>query len=296
MTITERPVDGWDSKVPRAKAPNYPNVPSNCPKLYPVVCAVAPRGAGKTWAVCELIRNYQRGITSQDDGKPLDQRVIVFSPTIAMNHVFDTLDIDEEDKIDDCTDGKLQGVIEGIQAERDAYKRWQDVKGVFKKWQKHGENKLEPEELMTLDRYGYELPDPSMLGCKHPNGVVYHLVFDDCLGSQLLRNGRSPLTWLTIRNRHHSCCIYFCVQHMKGLPASLRNNVSLYLLFKFANAQMIMESVYPEVSGLLTEDKFNELYEAACDQSTGGRFLTIDFSQPQGQRFKKCFTHVLDCC
>ncbi len=44
-------------------------------------------------------------------------------------------------------------------------------------------------------------------------------------------------------------------QSMKKIPKAIRENVSLYVLFKFANAKLINIDLYPKVSNTLTQER-----------------------------------------
>ena len=41
-----------------------------------------------------------------------------------------------------------------------------------------------------------------------------------------------------------------------------------FILFKFANSHAVLEQIYPEVSGLLTGDKFIEIFNIQQDIKT----------------------------
>ena len=50
---------------------------------------------------------------------------------------------------------------------------------------------------------------------------------------------------------------------MKAIPPVIRRNLDIWVIFKFANAQSVIEHIYPEVSGVVKEDAFLALFEYA---------------------------------
>ena len=50
---------------------------------------------------------------------------------------------------------------------------------------------------------------------------------------------------------------------MKAIPPVIRRNLDIWVIFKFANAQSVVEHIYPEVSGVVKEDEFLALFEYA---------------------------------
>ena len=50
---------------------------------------------------------------------------------------------------------------------------------------------------------------------------------------------------------------------MKAIPPVIRRNLDIWVIFKFANAQSVLEQIYPEVSGVIKEEEFLELFEYA---------------------------------
>jgi hypothetical protein len=52
---------------------------------------------------------------------------------------------------------------------------------------------------------------------------------------------------------------------MKAIPPVLRRNLYfyIYVTFKFANAQSVEEKIYPEISGVIKEEEFKNVFEYA---------------------------------
>ncbi len=78
---------------------------------------------------------------------------------------------------------------------------------------------------------------------------------------------------------------------MKSVPRSIRMNESVFVLFKFANAKVVLD-LYEEVSSLVTEQEFESIYRYATDDDHGS--LVIDTTQPDKRmRFKKGWDEVI---
>ena len=186
------------------------------------------------------------------------------------------------------TDSKLTDVIDDIRHERAETAEYRRRLALYKRFLSITRlEQLTNEELIELDGMGFDPPEKP----RFPNGVVNHLVFDDLVGSDAFKStGRSALTNLALRNRHLQCCIYIASQNLKGIPKSIRANTSLFALFKYS-AAVISDDIYEEVSGTMSREAFQELYEYATRDPHG--FLCIDFSAPALDRFKRNFDTVL---
>ena len=57
----------------------------------------------------------------------------------------------------------------------------------------------------------------------------------------------------------------FTTQYLTAIPPIIRNNVRLWVVFKFSNSERLLKHVYPEISNLVKEEKFLELYEHATN-------------------------------
>ena len=132
---------------------------------------------------------------------------------------------------------------------------------VWKKYLKIDENinLLLPDELLILLKYDFrdpkDIPHPPF---KYPR--INFLVFDDLVGdASAFKRGHSAINNLCIKHRHLQCNLLFTTQYIKAIPPVLRRNLDIFVIFKFANAQSVVEQIYPEISGVINEDDFNLL-------------------------------------
>ena len=80
---------------------------------------------------------------------------------------------------------------------------------------------------------------------------------------QAFKTRHSAINNLTIRHRHLQCNLLFTTQYIKAIPPVLRRNMDIWIIFKFANVQSVVEQIYPEISGVIKEDDFKIVFEYA---------------------------------
>ncbi len=108
-----------------------------------------------------------------------------------------------------------------------------------------------------------DIPKP-----KYPDGFLVHWIVDDMIGSNIFKNGRSAFTNLVIRNRHIiPGNIIIATESIMQIPKTIRLNINLIVMFKFANKKSVMEDIHPVVSTYVTEEKLMELYEHATNEA-----------------------------
>lgn len=293
MTITENKIDEWQDVNLRFKKNKYP-VPLNkhLPKQFFVSLCIGSRGSGKTYSICKLLKQYEKvGIMNIETGELCDQRIILFSPTFSANPVFTCLkylDVDN-DVIEEYSDAKLLQIIESVKADKRETDKYQKQLMVYRKFMKCKKiDQLTQEELFILESIDYDLP----IKPKYPDGVSVFLILDDLIGSSAFKSvGKSALTNLVLKNRHHGINIIIATQSLKSIPKPIRTNTSLFVIFKFASSKIICEDLYEEVSNIMTLEKFIEVFDYATSEQHDA--LVIDFSQEKANRIKKNFDTIL---
>jgi len=220
----------------------------------------------------------------------MGQRVVVMSPTFGANPVFSSLKhLSEADVITDYSDETLVDLLEDIKKEHEATQEYKMQQQIFEKFLKSRDiDKMTEEELIHLELMDYREPEPP----RYPNGAVTFLVLDDLIGSSAFRaTGKSELTNLVLRNRHLGVNILIATQSLKSIPKAIRLNASLFVLYRFANRDVVLEDLYEEVSGLVTKEQFAALYSHATQEDHDA--LVIDQSQPKLDRIRKNFDVAL---
>lgn len=285
---------------PLAKA-----VPDHLFMLPGVFAYVAKRNCGKTTAIQTLLRDYQEAGVAQ--------RVFMISPNAhsAVNKaLFEGL-VDPEDCYTDATWASFNAVLKKIDAEGEEWRRWQKekeawdaVKGDWSKLQKcitHGGNEDNiPVELLHSAHVNnlWDMEPPSY---KYGDIVwpSFHIVVDDCLNSALFAASyNNPVGNAAIRNRHLGgigATLHFAVQSyssQNGLPRSLRENVTCYMLWRMASEER-RKQIAKELSSDIDSRVFLRMYDDATPPEDEKAFLTLDFQAPRERRFRSSFNRVL---
>jgi hypothetical protein len=292
MNIKVQPIKSLSDVELDIKGPKYPqSSDENLPKLFWVGAWIGGRNSGKTHSVTELLKLYEaKGIYK--NGKELSQRVIIFSPTYDANkHFWKNLSHhdDEKDVYTSYSDAILKSVMDDIVDEEKATLEYHRLIKIYKKCVKSKDGKdLTEEDVETMEKLDWEEPNKP----RYINGCVNFLIFDDLVGSKLYKSvGESFFTTTVLKNRHVKVNILMLAQSMKKIPKAIRENVSLYVLFKFANAKLINVDLYPEVSNTLTLDQFENLYKFATAQKHGS--LVVDLTRSDEKQFKLGWRNLL---
>ena len=267
--IEEIKLNGLDNKpIKTTKKPPPRSINENLPPCYFTSIFIGSKGSGKTYSLIKLLKNYEKYPIYDNEGHKLEMRVIVFCPTImsTANPIYDSLKyLDEDDIIMEYTDGKLSEKLDEIEKEKEDIENYKKYVEVWKKYIKIDENinLLLPDELLILSKYDFrdpqDVPHPPY---KYPR--VNFLVFDDLVGdANAFKRGHSAINNLCIKHRHLQCNLLFTTQYIKAIPPVLRRNLDIFVIFKFANAQSVVEQIYPEISGVIKEEDFKDVFEYA---------------------------------
>jgi len=295
MPISKQLVSSWSKAPLKFKNNVYPqcNDGGDAPRFFWVSVFCGARASGKTHTMCKLLKHYERNkVIDPETGENMEQRIILFSPTYDANPVWQTLkNLDETDVHGAYSDEKLREVVEDIQFEQKATSEYKKALQLYNKYQTiQSINELTDSELIELEKHNFEIPEPP----RFKNGAVNVILFDDLVGTTALRNGKSMLNYLTIRNRHLRVFIGLLVQGMKQVPKIIRQNTNVFAIWKFANKKMVLEDLYEEVSSCLKPGEFEELYDYCTADEHG--CMVMDFSQPKERRFKKDFAEIVKIC
>lgn len=266
----------------KAKYPQSPNMA--LPRNYWVACIVGSRNSGKTFAITQLVKQMEQSKAYSSKGEhPI--RTILISPTAGMNPVYSALkSLDEDDIHLTYSDELVKEILDDIKQVREEASQYQDDLALYKKARKiKNMEDLTGEEIIRLEQMNFEPPIPP----RYPIPPVNVLILDDLVGSDAYKQGRSPLTNYILRNRHFDTCFALLTQSLKQIPKTLRQNANVFMLFKYANSKNVVDDLYPEVSSVIKEDDFVDLYEHATHDLHG--FLMVDFTKPNPLLFRKGF-------
>lgn len=283
---------GLDNEPVKHKRLIYPQSKNVVlPSLYFNGLFVGSRGTGKTFMLVKIIKEFEKaGIFLK--GKKVPIRTILFCPTLCGNPIYDSLDsLDEEDIIEDYNDTKLQEKLDDIKETKELIEQWKEEMKIYKKFLRDPDS-LTPEEFAFLELIDFEKPENPT---DYDEVPAIFMIFDDLIGTpnfnMTARKG-NVVNNLCIKHRHLGINCLFTTQNLKSISKVIRNNTVFFAVFKFANAKMVFDEFYEEVSSTLTNVDFETYYNYILNDNVYN-CLTIDNSKDYGKRIKKNLEAIL---
>lgn len=277
--------------VPDTQHPLPPNIA--LPKHEFTMGLIAPKGAGKTTTMCNLLWFY-RGFF---------HTIIIMSPTIHSDEKWDWI--------------KKQRLL----AENVELKRWIKQEEL-KRQRQHGDKIVAPPNMGApfvsekKEAFTGIIPEEcfhltysedalreimeeqmSIIKALKAHGQTKYLanrillIFDDLVGSALFSNRKDNYFkgWNT-RHRHYSTSALMVSQGYKEIPKTIRTNWTCLLVYEIANDKEI-EVIYEENTMGLKREDWLEMFEyATADEYS---FLYMNAKKPKHLRCMKNFEKVL---
>jgi hypothetical protein len=256
---------------------------------------IAPKGAGKTTLICNLLNFYKGYFHS----------IIVFSPTVANDEKWDWV--------------KKQPLL----AENKKLKKWlQDKKEkkqtnpIIAAPNAHAGEFNWLDENDTPDKFDGQIPEncfyteydeedlktilsqqQKMIEYLKDHGKTKHLanrilfLFDDLVGSSLFSGARkNAFKMLNTNHRHFSSSLIMVSQAFKEIPKTVRTNFSCLILFEiFSDGEL--EAIYNEFPMGLKRPEWDEMYQHCI--AGDHNFLYYNMQKPKKLRLMKNLTEVL---
>jgi len=299
MNIVEHKINNLNNDPPEFKKKLYP-VPNdpNVQRPYHITCAVGQRASGKTFSIVKMLANQEMsGFKDPTTGEKVAIRHILFSPTIKGNPVFTSLKyLHEDDMINEYTEEKLYDILAKIEEDNKETEKYKKYKIAYERYKKMTDEQLRKckdiEFLALLYEKDFEdwrdLPIP-----KYPSGCVVNIILDDCLANKAAFGAKkgSLLVKTILNSRHHGVNVIIAAQNLKSINKAIRNNVDIWILFKFKSEKIVLDDLYPEVSGMVSPEEFLSLYHYATTNSNDA--LVIDDKADRGDKFKLNFDVIL---
>lgn len=281
--IKELPIEGFKDPLQNSKT-NYPQSTNpNAPKLFFNLLSIASRGGSKTYTTCKLIKDYETHDLIDNDGVKHPLRCFLITPTYDANPIFKNLkSLSETDVYHSYSDEILQGIIDEIEHTNNETIAFKEYKDAYKLVEKTPVSKIldlikdRPDIFDILKTNDFQHPD-AIPQPKYYERCVNFIILDDLMGSSAFnKKAQSLLTYYLIKNRHHFISFFLLVQSAKACPKAIRSNCNVYFLGKFASKKVILDDMYEEVSNVLKEEEFEEIYDYAVKEKYGA--LIIDNS------------------
>ena len=283
--IQEIKLNGLNNEPVKTNKKTPPmSINKDLPPCYFTSIFIGSKGSGKTYSVVKLLKNYEKYPIYDSDGNKLTMRVIVFCPTInsSANPIYESLKhLDENDIILDYSDDKLLDKLHEIEEEKQFIEDYKEYVTVWKKYMKIDEDMslLHHDELLILSKFDFTDPE-NMKKPEYKHPRINFLIFDDLVGdAHAFKKSHSALNNLTIKHRHLQCNLIFTTQYIKAIPPTIRRNLDIFIIFKFANVKSVTEQIYPEISGIIKEEEFELLFDYATENKHNA--LIIDQTSKQ---------------
>ena len=283
--IQEIKLNGLNNEPVKTNKKTPPmSINKDLPPCYFTSIFIGSKGSGKTYSVVKLLKNYEKYPIYDADGNKLTMRVIVFCPTInsSANPIYESLKhLDENDIILDYSDDKLLDKLQEIEDEKKFIEDYKEYLIVWKKYMKIDEDMslLHHDELLILSKFDFTDPE-NMKKPEYKHPRINFLIFDDLVGdAHAFKKSHSALNNLTIKHRHLQCNLIFTTQYIKAIPPTIRRNLDIFIIFKFANVKSVTEQIYPEISGIIKEEEFELLFDYATENKHNA--LIIDQTSKQ---------------
>ena len=205
-----------------------------------------------------LLKMFEENPIYDINGKELEQRIILFSPTAlnATNAVFRNLkNLNEEDIHLEYTDQLLEEILDELKDHIDDINRYEKFRKVLDKYNNTNEE-LTDEEYWLI--YNHQNITP----IEEKRHIVTHICFDDLIGDkQVFKKSRDGgLVKFLLKHRHLYTNVFITTQYINAITPIIKNNIDIFCLFKYANINDILKKFYPCVSGFVLEEQFKELY------------------------------------
>ena len=282
-------------KIKVKKTPEPKSSNQYLPPFYYNALFIGMTGSGKSYSFVSLLKLYEKYGIYDYLGNKMDMRIILISPTInsTANTVLSLLKIDEEDQISNYTDDIFEEKINELIEEQEGLREWNKFVEAYKKFHKFNDvEAMTDEELELLDKYnGFDDEEKP----KRKTEKIYFVIFDDMLNSSAFGNKKkSKLNSLIVLCRHYHINIFITAQHIKNIPPVIRSNVRVFVIFKSNNYKKLLENVYSEVSGIISQDKFEELYHYATQKLHDALVVIVHNDMEEKYRIRKNWTEYLE--
>lgn len=287
--ITEIPVSGIDNKPIIVKKKPVPQSTNKAlPMLFNTQLYIGSKGRGKTYALVKLLKMYEDN-KIEDKDNDYAMRIILIAPTAlsGANVIYESLkSLDPEDIHLTYSEELLQSIINDIEERDNTFKEYLEYKVIYDKFLKIKKiDKMSLEELQILELNDFMKPQ-DVYGDIKP--FINFIIFDDLIGTGAFsKKSKSLISNLTIKHRHLKTNLIFTTQSFKAIPPVIRTNIDIYVIFKSASYNEILNKIYEDISGYIKYEDFIELYEHSTNDAHDALIIMNNSLDKTGTSFYK---------
>jgi hypothetical protein len=258
--IIEEPIENLPTpyfKINKSTDPQSNN--KNLPPLFFSCLIVGSKNSGKSYAMTSLLKMFEENPIYDNKGNELNQRIILFSPTAnnLSNVVFKNLKYLSPDDIHlEYTDEKLDEILKEIKSNIDEVNKYEDYIKLIDKYNNTNLELTDDEYMILYNNRN------NLMEIEEKRHTITHFCFDDLIGDkEVFKKARdSGLVKFLLKHRHLYTNIFITSQYINSITPVIKSNIDIFCLFKYANLNDILKKFYPSVSGIMSEEKFKELY------------------------------------
>ena len=219
-------------------------------------------------------------------------KMILISPSAFEDPKYDRIDWTE--RYENYSGDIIKDIIEKQKEDIEEYKLYIEKLKVYEKFLKSKSlknfNQAEKKilaSMIILDDDGNQLIEkPTNDYGREPYAI---LVFDDLAGDSAYSNAmRNPLNSLACKQRHFRISSMHCVQALKSLPRTIRQQCGVMAIFQTKDDSALMD-ICKENCSTVTPDEFMKFYHKATDNDKYS-FLLCDFNSGT---FRKNYDELL---
>jgi hypothetical protein len=277
-----------DLKVVQAKPRKHPEF---LPKLHFLAYFCASRGSGKTTAIVNFIKKY-------DKAKSFDH-IVVYSPTAdkepKYKHLVESCKYAQIELIDKFSHESFAELRLKIEKRLEEYKKYERDLALWKNF-RHYKGKWEDfndDDLLRLHDLDYEKPTSEYKN-GHPTTLI---LFDDLMGNRDLYSSQgAKAAWMNsffVVHRHHLVSVIFSCQAFKSnsVPKCIRQNISCMCLWRNKSPE-IQKEIAKECCSFVNPEDFIDFWNHATEKNKHD-FLYVDYEADEPYNIRKNFNTVL---
>lgn len=276
--IVTRPIKDFDAIL--GKEPPKNKIPDILFPTKALIAMFGVRGSGKSVACTTMLKKYKE--------LGFMQRLFVICPTYQSNkHLYEGLDIAEEDLFEDATQDSLDKVMKAVADDGKLWREWKEACKVYREYKQQeraylaGRRKEIDVDLLleAVDCGVADLDEPPEY--KYGKAAIPELwlVLDDCQSSPLFNQNtrnKNNLSHVLIQHRHVGARlglnVVILLQNFKNqvgtLARAMRMNLTAMMIWGYRDVKLL-DDIYTEIGREVTEEEFYQLFDYA---TSGERF------------------------